>query len=102
MLYSLLAQANVNQAAEYFPSIARGRQCVPCSFMFLFVVKTSKKPLDMGPDDLFDILNAGSNLYCGMNYKNLIINSDKSNESGFIDPESVPKKGHIQRNFSIH
>ena len=88
-MYSLIAQANVNQAADCFPVLARGRQCVPCSLMYLFMIKGGKHPKDMACEDLFNILKTGSSLYCGIHNEP---SYNLNNYNGLVDPGCVPQK----------
>lgn len=67
MAYSLVASAQINQGDPCLPDQARGRQCVPCSSMFLIFTRYIKHGKDMQSLDLHDILFAGSQFYCAIN-----------------------------------
>ncbi|XP_060603886.1 uncharacterized protein LOC132756767 [Ruditapes philippinarum] len=90
MAFSVIASAAYHQGAECLPAQARGRQCVPCSVMYLITVKFIKPVRSLNKNDLNDILHAGSYLYCAIHYKNSIT-------TDFIHPEEIPKRIYYQK-----
>lgn len=81
--FSLIALGSYHQGNCLLPQEARGRQCVPCCFMFLFIIKNSC-PDSLTWRDLDNIIQAGSELYCSMsNYGDVY-------EDGLVDPEKLP------------
>lgn len=81
--FQLIASANYHQAAECLPASARGRQCVPCSLLFLITAQYQTQPRHIQPNDINSILHAGSHLYCAMSCLD-------TNMSSFVHPESLP------------
>ena len=90
MVFHLVASAQFHQGDVCLPEQARGRQCVPCSLMFLVVVRYVRQGPNLQTDDLNNILLAGSQLYCAIH------NSETT--SGVMDPQDLPKsliyRGH--------
>jgi hypothetical protein len=84
MVFQLICKADYNQAAECLPVVARGRQCVPCSFVFLITVFEKQSCEHIYSDCLNNILCSGSQLYCDL-YQTAHLGSD------FIDPIDMPK-----------
>ena len=85
MTFFFLASASYHQGAECLPAEARGRQCVTCCIMFLFTLKFLKPPGALNTIDLNNILQSGSQLYCAMLEKQLIVGN-------FVHPEEVPNR----------
>lgn len=86
MAYCFLTSTNISQGDACLPYQARGRQCVPCSLMFLIFSRYIRQ--EMQGNNLHNILLAGSQLYCAI---------DRSQDiSGFIDPKELPDRVHIK------
>jgi hypothetical protein len=97
MAFSLIASATYHQGDECLPVQARGRQCVTCSIMFLFIVKYLKPAGALSSIDMNDILQAGSQLYCAMLAKKLL-------SGDFVHPAEIPNRINFknQRVIVIH
>ena len=97
MDYSLQAAAKIHQGHSSLPELARGRQCVPCSLMFLLCAHYRNQSVQtlMCSNDLHDILFSGSSLYCALH-------SAKSEAFDYVDPLILPDRIIFDnQNFNI-